>query len=439
MLQFLKSRYIVPIAALLSIGLLSVGCVSFPKDSAGAQSRQRGAGQKKGGAIPVDVAIARPDFLRSPSEYTGTTVPFRTVSLRSQVQGQLLALNVDVGDEINKGQFVGQIDDALLKTALNQAQAELAALKSEVARATTQVSNARVEVERARLELLQAQADAKRQEKLLKQGAIAKQVAEQTRTTARTNAQALRAAQERVRTEQQAVAAAKGRLSAQVAVVAQAKERKSYGKVKSPITGVVLEKVTEPGNLLQPGNEILKIADFSRVKVVVDVSELELANIKLGQSVKVRLDAFPNQKYIGSVTRISPAADATARLVPVEIVIPNNDGKIGSGLLGRIRFKNTAPQKIVVPLTAIQGKAREREKSQLIRNGKVFVIARKDGKIKVTARTVTLGEQADGKVEILSGLQPEESYVVRSGKPLKDGDAVKLSILSEKSALTEKN
>ncbi|MDJ0797498.1 MAG: efflux RND transporter periplasmic adaptor subunit [Calothrix sp. MO_167.B12] len=439
MLQFLKSRYILLIAGLLSIGLLSVGCGSFPKESAEAKSRQRGTGQNKGGAIPVDVAIARPGFLRSLSEYTGTTVPFRTVSLRSQVQGQLLALNVDVGDEINKGQFVGQIDDALLKTALNQAQAELAALKSEVARATTQVSNARVEVERSRLELLQAQADAKRQEKLYKQGAIAKQVAEQTRTTARTNAQALRAAQERVRTEQQAVAAAKGRLSAQVAVVAQAKERKSYGKVKSPITGVVLEKVTEPGNLLQPGNEILKIADFSRVKVVVDVSELELANIQLGQSVKVRLDAFPNQKYIGSVTRISPAADATARLVPVEIVIPNNNGKIGSGLLGRIRFKNTAPQKIVVPLTAIQGKARETEKSQLIRNGKVFVIARKDDKTRVTARTVTLGEQADGKVEILSGLQPEESYVVRSGKPLKDGDAVKLSILSEKSALTEKN
>ncbi len=437
LLQFFKSRYLVFTAILLSIGLLSASCGSFPKESAEAQSQRRGAVRKKGGAIPVDVGIARPELLRSLSEYTGTTIPFRTISLRSQVQGQLLELNVDVGDDIKQGQIVAQIDDALLKTALNEAQAELAALKSEVAKATSQISNARVEVEKARLELLQAQVDAKRQEKLLKEGAIAKQTAEQTRTTARTNAQVLRATQEKVRTEQQALATAKGRLSAQVAVVAQAKERKSYGKVKSPITGVVLEKMTEPGNLLQAGNEILKIADFSRIKVVVEVSELELANIRLGQSVKVRLDAFPEEKYIGSVTRISPAADATARLVPVEIMVLNDDGKIGSGLLSRIIFKSDTPQNIVVPLTAIQN-TKEAEKPKLISNGKVFVITRKDGKTKVTARRVTLGKQADGKVEILSGLQPGESYVLRSGKPLTDDDAVKLSILSEKSVTTEK-
>ena len=437
LLQFLKSRYIVLITALFSIGLLSASCGSFPKEFAEAQSQRRGAARKKGGPIPVDVGIARPGLLRSPLEYTGTTIPFRTVSLRSQIEGQVLELNVDVGDDIKQGQIVAQIDYVLLKTTLKQAQAELAALKSEVARATSQISNARVEVEKARLELLQAQADAKRQEKLLKEGAIAKQTAEQTRTTARTNVQVLRATQEKVRTEQQALAIAKGRLSAQVAVVAQAKKRKSYGQVKSPITGVVLEKITEPGNLLQAGNEIIKIADFSRIKVVVEVSELELANIQLGQSVKVRLDAFPEEKYIGSVTRISPAADATARLVPVEIVILNDDGKIGSGLLSRIIFKSDAPQRIVAPLRAIQ-EAKQARAPGLMGNGKVFVITRKNGKTKVTARRVTLGKQTDGKVEILSGLQPGESYVMRSGKPLTDGDVVKLSMLSETSATTGK-
>ncbi|WP_407641895.1 efflux RND transporter periplasmic adaptor subunit [Calothrix rhizosoleniae] len=431
--QVLKFRYIALIAAFFSIGLLSASCGSFPKESADAQSQRRGAGRNKGGAISVDVGIARLKFLRLPAEYTGTTMPFRTVSLRSQVQGQLLELNVDVGDNIKQGQIVAQIDDALLKTALNEAQAELAALKSEVAKATSQISNARVDVERARLELLQARADAKRQEKLLKEGAIAKQTAEQTRTVARTNNQLLRAAQEKVRTEQQALATAKGRLSAQVAVVAQAKERKSYGQVKSPITGVVLEKMTEPGNLLQPGNEIIQIADFNRVKVIVEVSELELSNIQRGKTAKVRLDAFPDQKYLGSITRISPAADSTARLVPVEIVVLNDDGKIGSGLLSRITFKSDAPQNIVAPLTAIQS-TKEAEASQLIKNSKVFVVTSKGGKTKVTARKVTLGRQADGKVEILSGLQPGESYVLRSSKPLKDGDPVKISILSEKSA-----
>lgn len=292
---------------------------------------------------------------------------------------------------------------------------------------------------------MQAQADSQRQQKLLKEGAIAQQLAEQSQTEARTAAQALRAATENVRTEQQAVAAAQGRVVAQQALVAEAKERRSYAKLISPVAGVVTEKVTEPGNLVQPGNEILKIGDFSRAKVIVQVSELELGKIQLGQSVEVSLDAFPNKKYTGRVIRISPAADTTARLIPVEVEIPNTDGKIGSGLLARVNFQTTAQQRVVIPQTAIQTNQNAStqgggsspppsngQKANQNRNGRVFVINNTDGKAQVTARAVTLGERADSKVEILSGLKPGESYVVQSGKPLKDKENVRISKISEK-------
>ncbi|OUL30697.1 efflux transporter periplasmic adaptor subunit [Nostoc sp. T09] len=428
------------IACFLSVGLMTVGCGSFDKESADAETQAPKSARQGGSATPVDVAIARTETLQKSPEYTGTTIPFRTVSVRSQVEGRLLGMNVDVGDSIKQGQVIGQLDDALLLTALKQAEAELASLKSEVARAQTQVSNARAEVERARLEVVQAQADSQRQQQLLKQGAIAEQAAQQARTQAQTAAQALRAANEQVRTEQQAVAAAQGRVVAQQAVVAQAKERRSYTRLTSPITGLVTEKVTEPGNLLQAGGEVLKIGDFNRVKVVVQVSELELAQIKLGQSVQVRLDAFPNQTFTGSVIRISPAADVTARLIPVEVVIPNINGRIGSGLLARVSFATQATQRVVVPQTAIQKPANNQAASSSAgakqqpdnQNGTLFVVTDEEGKAKVTARSVTLGKKADAKVEILSGLQPGERYVVRSGKPLKDGAAVSLSILSEK-------
>lgn len=433
------------IACFLCVGLLTA-CGESMEESAKAQ-QQQGANKEANGITPVDVGIARTELLRQQPEYTGTTVPFRSVSLRSQAEGQLLALNVDVGYAVKGGQIIGQLDDALLRTALNQAEAELAALKSEVARARTQVSNARAETERLRLVVVQAQADSERQQKLLKEGAIAAQIAEQTRTESLTATQALRAATEAVRTEQQAVAAAQGRVVAQQAVVAEAKERRSYARLTSPIAGVITEKFTEPGNLLQPGNEILRIGDFSRAKVVVQVSELELGKIQAEQSVEVQLDAFPNETLIGRVTRISPAADATARLVPVEVVIPNSNGKIGSGLLARVNFQSDTQQRVVVPQTAIQSQQNEstqrrggvsppsptngRTPSQN-RNGTVFIINNTDGKPKVTAKSVTLGERGDGKVEILSGLRPGEQYVVRSGKPLKDGEAVRLSIISEK-------
>ncbi|MEH2384642.1 MAG: efflux RND transporter periplasmic adaptor subunit [Nostoc sp.] len=450
-----KSRFdftsILLIPCLLGIGLLIANCGASPKESADAESQSPG-----GAATAVDMAIARTDLLQKQPEYTGNTTPFRIVSVRSQVEARLLALNLDVGDPVKVGQNVGQLDDAILSTQLKQAEAELAALKSEVARATNQVSNARANVERLRLEVVQAQADSERQQNLFKAGAIAEQTAQQSRTEAKTAAQALRAAQEQVRTEQQAVAAAQGRVIAQQALVAQTKERSSYARLTSPITGVVTQKVTEPGNLLQAGNEVLKIGDFNRVKVVVQVSELELSQIQVGQSVQVRLDAFPNERLIGRVTRISPAADATSRLIPVEVVIPNNQAKIGSGLLARVNFENQTTQRVVVPQTAIQKQTGSNnskgtgetqtnlrqnspsntsgmtEAKSQDRSGAIFVVKDTEGKTKVTARAVMLGKKADGRVEILSGLQAGERYVVRSGKALKEGDTVSLSILSEK-------
>jgi HlyD family secretion protein len=434
------------IACLLGMGLITASCGSSPRESADAQSRPPGAGRPGGGATAVDVAIARTGTLQRQPEYTGTTIPFRTVSLRSQVEGRLLGMNVDVGDRVKQGQVIGQLDDALLLTAVKQEEAELAALQSEVARARTQVSNAQAAVERARLEVVQAQADSQRQQKLVKEGAISEQAAQQARTQAQTAAQALRAANDQVRTEQQAVSSAQGRVLAQQALVAQVKERRSYARLISPISGVITEKVTEPGNLLQAGGEVLRIGDFNRVKVVVQVSELELAQIKVGQSVQVRLDAFPNQTLTGNVIRISPAADATARLIPVEVVIPNNGGNIGSGLLARVNFTSQAAEQVVVPQTAIQkpgnnqaGAKQQSNNQTNNQNASLFVVTDAEGKAKVTARRVTLGKSIDGNVEILSGLKPGERYVARSARPLKDGDTVNLSIISEKVESSSEN
>jgi multidrug efflux pump subunit AcrA (membrane-fusion protein) len=445
-----------------AFALLTAGCGTLPKEVADAQSRQSGVeGSQR--PTPVDVVIARTGTVREETQYTGTTVPVQEVSLRSQVEGQVLELNVDVGDAVKQDQIVGQLDDDLLRTALNEAEAELAALKAEVARAQNQVSNAKAQVEQARLELQQAQSDSQRQQSLVREGAIAQQVAEQAQTTARTAAQALRAGQEQVRTEQQAVAAAQERVTAQQAVIAQAREQLSYARLSSPITGKVTQRSTEPGNFVQPNGEIIRIGNFSRVEVVVEVSELELANIRTGQSVTVRLDAFPNQTSQGQVTRISPAADPIARLVPVEVVIPNSEGKIGSGLLARVSFESKEREGVVVPETAVgqrsqpraevssvegtdrrvppveatgmgrgaEGQGEQGEQENL--NGTVFVVTGEGSQATVAAREVKLGERADGNVEILSGLKPGERFVARSGRPLKNGETVRLSILSENS------
>ncbi len=431
-------------SGLLSTGLILalVGC-GMPESEAepqrSGQQNQRGQGQR--GPASVDVIAAKTGSLSSSLEYTGTTQPYRSISLRTQAEGQLLSLAVDVGDPVTQGQVLARLDNSILSTSVEEAQAEAAALESNAAQARNEVSEGKSQVTRSRLELEQAQADLLRLEKLYAAGAIALQQVEQARTEAGTRKQALQSAQQVVRTRQQAATAAQRRVTAQRSVIVREQKRLAFAIVSSPVDGVVLERVAEPGNLAQTGSEILKLGDFSRVKVSVQVSELELANIRTGQSVQVRLDAFPKEQLQGEISRVSPVADPTARLIPVEVTIPNPQRRIGSGLLARVNFEARRGNAIVVPEGALQpyrDRKAQRESSRpagakpdMSKTGTLFAVVARAPQVKVVARSVTLGQRQDGQVEVLSGVNPGDRLVIRSSKALKDGDPVRLSAISE--------
>lgn len=441
-------------AAFVGLLIPLAGCGIPPKADAEAQTQR---GQSDNRPAAVDVAIARTAPLQQDLEYTGTTQPYRQVSLRSRVEGQLIDLAVNVGDRVTQGQVLGRLDDNVLATAVVEAEAEVAAREAEVAQARTEVSNAQTQVEEARLRFQQAQSDLSRLEQLSREGAIPEQQVENARTTAGTARQTLRSAQSQVRTRQQAVAAIQRRVASQRAIVAREQERQSYSSLTSPVTGFVLERVTEPGNLAQPGSEILKLGDFSQVKVAVQVSELELGTIQPGQPVQVKLDAYPGRTFAGRVTRVSPAADPTSRLIPVEVSIPNPNGGIGSGLLARVNFTQQAVKRVVVPETALSthedrrsgarsqpatnspstkspsqatGENRDRQPADS-KTGTLFVVTGSGKQAAAAARSVTLGDRRDGQVEILAGLKPGDRFIVRSSKALKDGAPIQPSVLSE--------
>jgi HlyD family secretion protein len=429
-----RPKLLLAMYALMAIALS--GC-QVPKDDAGAQSTPRGADRNQATAVDVEIATTVP--LVATREYTGTTQALQEVAIRAQAEGQLRQLNVDVGDRIQRGQTLARIDDSLLNAATAESAAELASRRTEISQIQAQVSDAQTQVEQTRLQLQQAQFDAARYASLAKAGAISQQQAQQSRTQANTAAQVLRSAQAKVRVQQEGIAVANSRVAAQQAVVAQQQQRRGFAVVKSPLSGVVLTRSTEPGNLVQVGNELLRLGDFSQAKVTVQVSELDLTNVRLGGAVKVRLDAFPTEQFAGKVTQISPAANPASRLVPVEMTIPNPTGKVGSGLLARVSFTQTAIERVVVPLAALQADrastrqpGANRDTPPKATKGTLFVITRDGEQAKVTARSVALGQQIDGKVQILSGLNPGEKFVSRSSKPLKDGESVRLSILSAK-------
>ncbi len=428
------------VATIISVFLLSPylsGCNVFSQTKTEGKPESPGA-KGKDTKPAVEVAIAKTGLLQEPLEYTGKTEPVKEVSLRAQIEGRLLKLNVDIGDAVKQGQILAQLDDTLLVTAVIEEKAKLAALESEVAQAKAQVGNAEAKAEQARLELAQAKVDAGRMESLWKGGAVSKQQAELAKTAAATAQQNLAATIKQISTEEERVVAAQKRVNAQKAVIARNQERQSYTLLASPINGVVLARVTQPGNLISPGSEVLKLGDFSSVKVLVEVSELEISKLQIGQSATVRLDAFANNSFPGQIARISPAANSQALKVPIEITIPNSNSRIGSGLLARVSFTSPTPPQVLIPETALAAGGEEGNKgggekgsNSQSKSGTVFVVTGKGSEAKVTARLVQLGERNNNKVEIRSGLQPGEKFVARTSGALKDGDSVRLSIISD--------
>jgi HlyD family secretion protein len=417
--------------------LLTASCGLLPPGDAQSDSSP----QQQQQSPTVNTAVASQGSLKKNTEYVGTTFPVREVSLRSRIEGQLLDVTVDVGDRVEQGQVLARIDDSISEATVAEAEAEVAALQSEVASLEADVNDARAQVEQARLQLQQAQSDAARTNQLFQQGAISEQEAELDRTAVGTAEQRLQSAQQQVVNRNSVVVAAQRRVAAQQAIVAQEQQRQSFTVLTSPVTGSVLERVLEPGDLAQPASEVLRLGDFSQIQVQVQISELELARIQTGQTAQVRLDALPEQTFTGKVTQISLAADSTARLIPVEVTIPNRDRRIGRGLLARVNFEQQSDRLVIVPETAIEigsegtqdNSATNAKTNPKTDTATMFILQQQGEQATVTTRQVKIGDRANSQVEIASGLEPGEKFVVRSSDNLQNGDRVRLSFISESS------
>lgn len=459
----------------------------------------------------VDVAIAKPNTDQILESFTGTTAPIQEVMVRSQVDGQLQKLAVEVGDRVKKGQILGQQDDGVLTGTVNTARSEREAQVVDVAKARSQVGAAKASVEQARLALVQAKGnvlqlqnaaraniesarleaqqnrqDADRLTQLAEAGATSQQEAEQARTLAqrtqqtlvntqansvqeitqaqtavKTAEQALQVAIAQVDIEQGTVNATQRRVFAQQSVLNQALEQRSFTVLTAPLTGVVMERFSEAGNLLQAGDSILRLGDFKQIKITVQVPARLLSQLRKEQQAKITLDALPHQKLSGKITRISPLANTTSRLLPVEIVM-DNPGKVSSGLLARVSFVQPQQDRVWVPEAALQTRksrkgssskpkqpspgrttspqrpsqqpSTERKKAPTPNQATLFILEKSSPQPRVTSRQVQLGAQRNGQVEIIRGLNPGESFVSRSSQPLKDGATVRLSALSESSS-----
>jgi RND family efflux transporter MFP subunit len=328
-------------------------------------------------------------------EAPGTVRARSIATLSSRVIGYIREIHAQPGSRVNAGQLLVTIDAHDLDASVKQAQSAEAEARSATAEADNNIASAQAQ-------LTLAQATFKRMESLHKQTSISDQEFDE--------------AQARLRTAEAALEMAKSKRSQIDAKVAQAKQgvasadvMQSYSRIFAPFAGVVTEKPAQAGQLAMPGMPILTVEKVGGYRLEAPVEESLLGSIRVGQKVRVALDAS-NRIIDARVDEIVPAVDAQSRAFLVKASLPGA-ANLQSGLFGRLLIDRGARQSIIVPAEAISQRG-ELQSVLVAENG----VAR--------ARMVTVGRRDQGKIEILSGLSPGERLIVPRPANLQDGSRV---------------
>lgn len=245
-----------------------------------------------------------------------------------RVPGRMAVRLVDEGDAVKAGQVVARLDSTDLnqQVALRQADADAAAAALKELQdgyRKEDVAQARARLDAAEAEESRLKADDARQQDLFKREVIS------AREYDASHAALLAAqAQQRAAAEQYAlmksgyrseqIDQARARLDAANQALDLAKTQLGYATAVSPLSGVVLSKNAEPGEVLAAGAPVVTVGDIRKVYLRAYIDEADLGRVKLGQEVKVTTDSYPGKVYKGRIVFISPEAEFTPKMVQTQ-------------------------------------------------------------------------------------------------------------------------
>ncbi|MFC3714988.1 efflux RND transporter periplasmic adaptor subunit [Luteimonas soli] len=241
---------------------------------------------------------------------TGTLSAISTVTIGSQVSGQVTDVLVDFNDKVVKDQVIARIDPSTYEAQINQGNA--------------QVASARASLEQAQATLANAEADYRRKAELGAQQLVA-----------RSDIDLARAARDQARAQ---VNAAQAQIRQQSASTETTRINLGRTVIRSPVDGVVLTRTIEPGQTVAASlqaPELFTIAeDLSKMKIELAVDESDIGQVRAGQSVSFTADAFPDRQFGGVVDQVRLSATTTSNVVtyPVVVTVDNADGTLLPGL-----------------------------------------------------------------------------------------------------------
>ena len=358
----------------------------------------------------VEVTTARP--AGDPAQQTllnasGYVTPRTRATVAAKITGRVTSVHFDEGDRVKEGQLLATLDDSDARRALDSAVADRDSAKAAIEDYQVQLRYAEIQLRRS--EQLKA-ANVQSQDQL---------------DNATTAADSLRAK----------IALAKQQVAASEARIHEAQQVVDNCTIRAPFSGIIVSKDAQVGEMVSPVSAgggftrtgIATIVDMNSNEVEVDVNEAYIARVEPGQRVTSTLDAYPDWQIPSHVRTVIPTADRQKATVKVRISFDKLDPRILPDMGVKVAFygedkgQKEGKKKDEEPKpTALIAKSAVRSDG-----GKSYVFLVRN--TKVERRGVTLGHDRGSDVEVLAGVNANDTLVLRGPENLQDGDSVRIN------------
>ena len=353
-------------------------------------------------AITVDVTTVSqvyPSQSLSVLNASGYIVAQRKAAVASKMTGRLIALNVEEGSKIKKGQIIARMESADVGAAKDQAAANL--------------NTARANLEQVKEDRNNLEKDYGRYRRLAEGGYVAQSEYDAINT--------------RYKRAIEGVKAAEATVIAAAAALTGARANLDYTLIRAPFNGVVLTKNADVGDIVTPLGAaatakaaVVTIADMSSLQVEVDVSETSIVSIRKGQPCDIQLDALADMRFRGEVHAIVPTVDRSKATVLVKVRFLDKDSRMLPDMSAKVSFlsRNLKPEELKPRIAVSQ--------AALINRGNQNAVFLLRGN-HVQQTSLQLGKKLGDMMEVTEGLKPGDRVVINPPKGLKDGSKIKIA------------
>ncbi len=342
--------------------------------------------------VSVQITHLKHQTIEERADLVGSLEALAEIEIRPRIGGYITSLPYDVGDHVEAGRTLIEIDDSKNQEVVASSEAAL------------KVAKAQLSSKQKTLDLIKK--NVTRQIELQKSGVATEQQLEVVRTE-------LAVAQAEIDLEQARVDQAESQLL-------RSKLSLQETTVVAPIAGYVASRVVEVGDLAKADETVINLVDLRKVKTIVHVIEKDYQKVKVAQTASITVDAFPETTFDGTVVRIAPVLNPETRTAAVHIEIENKETLLKPGMHARVSIVFQEKQNAeVLPIAALINETVEEQSSQ------VFVVSGDPPQTQL--KDVVIGIRTDDMVEIVSGISPKDQVVYLGNRVVTDGQKVSLS------------